>query len=61
VNSKPAAEFCIPGSIAIQMKPETLNAKLELLESAGFKPLHILPQSWANNQVLMEERLLSAK
>ena len=36
VNSSLAAEFCIPGSIAIQMKPETLSPKLELLESVGY-------------------------
>lgn len=36
VNSKLVAEFCIPGSIAIQMKSEILNSKLELLESAGY-------------------------
>ena len=37
MNSKFAAEFCIPGSIAIQMKPDVLDQKLELLESAGFE------------------------
>ena len=36
MNSKLIAEFCIPGSIAIQMKSEILNSKLELLESAGY-------------------------
>jgi len=36
VNSSLTAEFCIPGSIAIQMKPETLNPKLELLDYAGY-------------------------
>ncbi|HON79872.1 MAG TPA: flavodoxin family protein [Spirochaetota bacterium] len=36
MNSKILAEFCIPGSIAIQMKPESLDQKLELLESAGY-------------------------
>jgi len=37
MNSKFVAEFCIPGSIAIQMKPDILNSKLELLELAGFE------------------------
>lgn len=36
MNSKILAEFCIPGSIAIQMKPESLDQKLEQLESAGY-------------------------
>ena len=36
MNSKVIEEFCIPGSIAIQMKPEILEQKLQLLESAGF-------------------------
>jgi hypothetical protein len=37
MNSKFIAEFCIPGSIAIQMKPDILDQKLELLELAGFE------------------------
>lgn len=37
MNSRVLAEFCVPGSIAIQMKPEILDPKLELLESAGYE------------------------
>jgi len=35
MNSRLLAELCIPGSIAIQMKPEILDQKLELIEFAG--------------------------
>jgi hypothetical protein len=35
MNAKLTAEFCIPGSIAIQMSPDSLTKKLVLLESAG--------------------------
>lgn len=35
MSSEILAEFCVPGSIAIQMKPEILNRKLELLKAAG--------------------------
>ncbi len=35
LNFRLLAQFCVPGSIAIQMKPEILNYKLELIESAG--------------------------
>lgn len=37
MNSRLLAEFCVPESIAIQMKPEILGPKLELLESAGYE------------------------
>jgi len=37
MNSNLIAEFCIPGSIAIQMKADALDQKLELLELAGFE------------------------
>jgi hypothetical protein len=37
MSSKYIAGFCIPGSIAIQMKPDVLDQKLELLETAGFE------------------------
>ena len=36
MNSEVVAEFCIPGSIAIQVMPELLDQKLKLLESAGY-------------------------
>jgi len=37
VGSRVRAVFCVSGSIAIQMKPEILNQKLELLEYAGYE------------------------
>jgi len=37
VGSRLMAEFCIPGSIAIQMMPDTLDHTLELIESAGYE------------------------
>ncbi|MCX7679451.1 MAG: hypothetical protein N2316_09555, partial [Spirochaetes bacterium] len=37
LDSHLVATMCIPGSIAIQMKPETLDHKLELIESAGYE------------------------
>ena len=37
MSSKFIAGFCIPGSIAIQLKPDVLNQKLELLDTAGFE------------------------
>ncbi len=37
MHSRLLAQFCIPGSIAIQMKPEILGHKLELIELAGYE------------------------
>lgn len=37
LNSCLVTTMCIPGSIAIQMKPELLDPKLKLIETAGYE------------------------
>jgi len=51
VSSKIMAAFCVPGSIAIQMKPGALDPKLALLEKAG----HDFVKNGAVDEDLAEE------